>query len=76
MMTARPMQRGDRAPPRSMSSRIGAMAGAGGVSPRTATSIEGPMRHSFRLLQELLATDVEGTIRAARARWPEADGRR
>jgi hypothetical protein len=33
----------------------------------------GPMRHSFRLLQELLATDVRGAIRAARARWPEAD---
>jgi hypothetical protein len=34
----------------------------------------GPMRHSFRLLQELIATDVKGAIRAAKARWPKADG--
>ena len=33
-----------------------------------------PMRHSFRLLQELLATDVKGAIRAAKARWSGADG--
>lgn len=36
----------------------------------------GPMRHSFRLLQELLAENVTGAIRAAKARWPEADGAR
>jgi hypothetical protein len=38
------------------------------------TQHAGPMRHSFRLLQELLTTDVRGAIRAAKARWPEADG--
>jgi hypothetical protein len=37
---------------------------------------DGPMRHSFRLLQELLATDVRGAIHAAQARWPEADSAR
>jgi hypothetical protein len=33
---------------------------------------EGPMRHSFRLLRELLGLTAAGAIRAARARWPEA----
>jgi hypothetical protein len=35
----------------------------------------GPMRHAFRLLQELLSTDVKGAIRAAGQRWPESDER-
>jgi hypothetical protein len=34
---------------------------------------DGPMRHSFRLFQELLQLDVAGAIRAALRRWPEAD---
>jgi hypothetical protein len=33
---------------------------------------DGPMRHSFRLFQELLQLDVVGAIGAALARWPEA----
>jgi hypothetical protein len=32
----------------------------------------GPMRHTFRLFQELLRLDVPSAIRAAAARWPEA----
>jgi len=32
----------------------------------------GPMRHTFRLFQELLRLDVRAAIRAAAARWPEA----
>jgi hypothetical protein len=32
----------------------------------------GPMRHTFRLFQELLRLDVPAAIRAAAARWPEA----
>jgi hypothetical protein len=31
----------------------------------------GPMKHSFRLLQELLELDVAATIHEARRRWPE-----
>jgi hypothetical protein len=30
------------------------------------------MKHSFRLLQELLQLDVSATIRAVRVRWPAA----
>jgi hypothetical protein len=33
---------------------------------------DGPMRHSFRLFQELLQLDVVSAIGAALARWPEA----
>jgi hypothetical protein len=33
---------------------------------------EGPMRHSFRLFQDLLQLDVVGAIGAALVRWPEA----
>jgi hypothetical protein len=33
---------------------------------------EGPMKHSFRLFQELLQLDVVSAIGAALARWPEA----
>jgi TOTE conflict system, Archaeo-Eukaryotic Primase domain len=33
---------------------------------------DGPMRHSFRLFQELLQLDVVGAIGAALVRWPEA----
>ena len=33
----------------------------------------GPMRHGFRLYQELLRTDVPAAIRAARGRWPAID---
>jgi hypothetical protein len=33
---------------------------------------DGPMRHSFRLFQELLQLDVVSTIGAAIVRWPEA----
>jgi hypothetical protein len=33
---------------------------------------EGPMRHSFRLFQELLQLDVISAIGAALVRWPEA----
>jgi hypothetical protein len=32
----------------------------------------GPMRHSFRLLQELLGVSVAAAIREAASRWPEA----
>jgi len=32
----------------------------------------GPMRHSFRLLQELLGVSVAAAIREAVSRWPEA----
>jgi hypothetical protein len=32
----------------------------------------GPMRHTFRLFQELLRLDAAAAIRAAAARWPEA----
>jgi hypothetical protein len=32
----------------------------------------GPMRHSFRLFQELLALEVLPAIQAALVRWPEA----
>ncbi len=32
----------------------------------------GPMRHSFRLLQELLGVSVVAAIREAACRWPEA----
>jgi len=32
----------------------------------------GPMRHTFRLFQELLRLDAPSAIRAAAARWPEA----
>jgi hypothetical protein len=32
---------------------------------------DGPMRHSFRLFQELLQLDVVGAIGAALVRWPE-----
>jgi hypothetical protein len=35
---------------------------------------DGPMRHSFRLFQELLQLDVVSAIGAALARWPEAGG--
>jgi hypothetical protein len=33
---------------------------------------EGPMRHSFRLLQELLQLDVVSAIGAALTLWPDA----
>jgi hypothetical protein len=33
---------------------------------------DGPMRHTFRLFQELLCLDVAAAIRAAAVRWPEA----
>jgi hypothetical protein len=33
---------------------------------------DGPMRHSFRLFQELLQLDVISAIGAALTRWPEA----
>jgi hypothetical protein len=33
---------------------------------------DGPMRHSFRLFQELLQLDVTSAVGAALARWPEA----
>jgi hypothetical protein len=33
---------------------------------------DGPMRHTFRLFQELLRLDVAAAIRAAVVRWPEA----
>jgi hypothetical protein len=33
---------------------------------------DGPMRHTFRLFQELLQLDVVGAIGAALTRWPEA----
>jgi len=33
---------------------------------------EGPMRHSFRLFQDLLQLDVASAIGAALTRWPEA----
>jgi hypothetical protein len=36
---------------------------------------DGPMRHSFRLFQELLQLDVVSAIGAALTRWPEAGGR-
>jgi hypothetical protein len=32
----------------------------------------GPMRHTFRLFQELLWLDTPSAIHAAAARWPEA----
>jgi hypothetical protein len=35
----------------------------------------GPMRHSFRLLQELLGVSVAAAIREAVSRWPAADAR-
>jgi hypothetical protein len=35
---------------------------------------DGPMRHSFRLFQELLQLDVVSAIGAVLARWPEAGG--
>jgi hypothetical protein len=35
---------------------------------------DGPMRHSFRLFQELLQLDVVSAIGAALVRWPEAGG--
>jgi hypothetical protein len=35
---------------------------------------DGPMRHSFRLFQELLRLDVVSAIGAALTRWPEAGG--
>jgi hypothetical protein len=38
------------------------------------THSDGPMRHSFRLFQELLQLDVISAIGAALARWPEAGG--
>jgi hypothetical protein len=34
---------------------------------------DGPMRHSFRLFQELLQLDVMGAIGAALVRWPDAN---
>ncbi len=34
----------------------------------------GPMRHSFRLYQELLHLDVSTAIQTARTRWPTGDG--
>ncbi len=34
----------------------------------------GPMRHSFRLFQELLALDAPAAIRAAATRWPASTG--
>ncbi len=37
---------------------------------------DGPMRHSFRLFQELLQLDVVSAIGAALTRWPEAWGER
>jgi TOTE conflict system primase-like protein len=36
---------------------------------------DGPMRHSFRLFQELLQLGVVSAIGAALTRWPEAGGR-
>ena len=36
---------------------------------------EGPMRHSFRLFQELLQLDVVSAIGAALMRWPEMIGK-
>jgi hypothetical protein len=38
----------------------------------TCVHAVGPMRHSFRLFQELLALDVRPAIQAALVRWPEA----
>jgi len=35
---------------------------------------EGPMKHSFRLLQELLGLDARAAIGAACARWPDVAG--
>jgi hypothetical protein len=35
---------------------------------------DGPMRHSFRLFQEVLQLDVISAIGAALTRWPEAAG--
>jgi hypothetical protein len=35
---------------------------------------DGPMRHSFRLFQELLQLDVVSAIGAALTRWPGAGG--
>jgi hypothetical protein len=32
----------------------------------------GPLRHTFRLFQELLQLDVRAAIRAAAVHWPEA----
>jgi hypothetical protein len=37
---------------------------------------DGPMRHSFRLFQEVLQLDVVSAIGAALTRWPEAGGDR
>jgi hypothetical protein len=34
---------------------------------------DGPMRHSFRLFQELNGLDVAGALVVAVLRWPEAD---
>ena len=34
---------------------------------------EGPMRHSFRLFQELNGLDVAGALVVAVLRWPKAD---
>ncbi|HKB47997.1 MAG TPA: hypothetical protein VKC57_09890, partial [Ktedonobacterales bacterium] len=36
----------------------------------------GPMRHSFRLLQELLGVSVAAAIREAASRWPAAAAER
>jgi hypothetical protein len=41
------------------------------LSTNCAQSV-GPMRHSFRLLQELLGVSVAAAIREAASRWPEA----
>ncbi len=41
------------------------------LSTNCAQSV-GPMRHSFRLLQELLGVSVVAAIREAASRWPEA----
>ncbi len=42
------------------------------LSTNCAQSV-GPMRHSFRLLQELLGVSVAAAIREAVSRWPEAE---
>jgi len=41
------------------------------LSTNCAQSV-GPMRHSFRLLQELLGVSVAAAIREAASRWPQA----
>jgi hypothetical protein len=44
------------------------------LSTNCAQSV-GPMRHSFRLLQELLGVSVAAAIHEAVSRWPTADAR-